>query len=171
VESGAALTTWCFMSPETRLATYGTLAPGKPNHHHLSDLPGRWVKGFVKGALVQCGWGAALGFPALIFDDTGSQVSVDLFESDDLPNHWPRLDALRAKAIAGSKCRFRPRAGNGLRISTSQPTSTRATESPLWVESGRYQNGNLRAVLDLPIRVEATKSAIRELGKVCPVTS
>lgn len=81
------------MSPVKRLATYGTLAPGKPNHHHLSDLAGRWVKGSVKGSLVQTGWGAALGFPALVLDESGSQVSVDLFESDDLPHHWQRLDA------------------------------------------------------------------------------
>ena len=43
--------------------------------------------------MVQTGWGAALGFPALVLDESGSKVSVDLFESDELPHHWPRLDA------------------------------------------------------------------------------
>ena len=85
------------MSPDNRLATYGTLAPGKPNHHQLSDLTGRWLKGSVKGALVQTGWGAALGFPALVLDETASRLSVDLFESDDLPSHWPRLDAFEGE--------------------------------------------------------------------------
>jgi gamma-glutamylcyclotransferase (GGCT)/AIG2-like uncharacterized protein YtfP len=80
------------MNADTRLATYGTLAPGKPNHHQLAQLRGRWMKGMVSGALVRSGWGAALGFPALVFDATGSSVPVDLFESADLPRHWARLD-------------------------------------------------------------------------------
>ena len=81
------------MSPDNRLATYGSLAPGKPNHHQLSDLSGRWIRGSVAGSLVQTGWGAALGFPALVLDENGARVQVDLFESDDLPHHWARLDA------------------------------------------------------------------------------
>ena len=81
------------MSPDNRLATYGSLAPGKPNHHQLSDLSGRWIRGSVAGSLVQTGWGAVLGFPALVLDESGARVQVDLFESDDLPHHWARLDA------------------------------------------------------------------------------
>lgn len=50
-----------------RLATYGTLAPGEPNHHHLADLAGTWSNGYVLGHLSQDGWGATLGrgYPAL----------------------------------------------------------------------------------------------------------
>src|SRR5689334_19583928 len=81
------------MSLENRLATYGTLAPGKPNHHQLSDLSGRWLRGTVAGSLVQTGWGAAMGFPALVLNETGSTVNVDHFVSEDLPQHWSRLDA------------------------------------------------------------------------------
>jgi gamma-glutamylcyclotransferase (GGCT)/AIG2-like uncharacterized protein YtfP len=80
------------MSTDTRLAAYGTLAPGRSNHHQLSQLRGRWLKGTVSGALVEAGWGAALGFPALVLDAAASSVAVDLFESADLPAHWERLD-------------------------------------------------------------------------------
>ncbi len=76
-----------------RLATYGSLAPGRPNHHQLEGLEGRWLAGQVNGMLVQAGWGADLGYPALVLDPDGSDVSVDVFESIDLPAHWERLDA------------------------------------------------------------------------------
>lgn len=80
----------------TRLATYGTLAPGRPNHHQISDLPGVWRRGTVRGRLVDSGWGAAMGFPALVPGDEG-EVSVDLFESPALPDHWARLDAFEGE--------------------------------------------------------------------------
>jgi gamma-glutamylcyclotransferase (GGCT)/AIG2-like uncharacterized protein YtfP len=74
-----------------RLATYGTLAPGRPNHHQLDRLEGRWLKGHVDGMLVDAGWGANLGYPALVLG-AGSAIDVDIFESVDLPAHWARLD-------------------------------------------------------------------------------
>jgi gamma-glutamylcyclotransferase (GGCT)/AIG2-like uncharacterized protein YtfP len=80
--------------PETRLATYGTLAPGRPNHGQLRSLPGRWLVGHVRGSLVEDGWGAALGYPGLILDsDDDRHVEVHVFESAALVNHWDRLDA------------------------------------------------------------------------------
>lgn len=79
-------------APDTRLAVYGTLAPGRVNHHQLSMLDGSWRRGTVKGKLFPSGWGAALGFPGLILDPIGPLVGVDLFESRDLPEHWARLD-------------------------------------------------------------------------------
>jgi gamma-glutamylcyclotransferase (GGCT)/AIG2-like uncharacterized protein YtfP len=75
-----------------RLATYGSLAPGHPNHHQLDGLRGRWVKGHVFGRLVDAGWGAGLGYPALILDPQGSAVPVAVFESTDLTENWSRLD-------------------------------------------------------------------------------
>ena len=78
---------------DTRLASYGTLAPGRPNHHELAGLEGHWRNGIVKGRLVAEGWGATLGYPALMLDPSGSAVEVSLFESADLLRHWPRLDA------------------------------------------------------------------------------
>jgi gamma-glutamylcyclotransferase (GGCT)/AIG2-like uncharacterized protein YtfP len=76
----------------TRLAVYGTLAPGGPNHHQLAGLHGRWLRGTVRGWLSASGWAASLGYPALTLDPMGPLVDVQLFESLDLPNHWPRLD-------------------------------------------------------------------------------
>ena len=56
-------------------------------------MRGQWRAGKVRGHLVEKGWGAALGFPALILADDIAQVDVQMFESSDLPNHWQRLDA------------------------------------------------------------------------------
>ena len=81
------------ISAKTRLATYGTLAPGRVNHHQLAELTGHWRRGTVRGRLVEAGWGAELGFPGLILDAAGSDIEVHVFESVDLPDHWPRLDA------------------------------------------------------------------------------
>jgi gamma-glutamylcyclotransferase (GGCT)/AIG2-like uncharacterized protein YtfP len=68
------------------------LAPGRKNHHQLHGLHGRWSEGHVYGTLVNAGWGAGLGYPALILDSNGSAIDVHVFESVDLPAHWSRLD-------------------------------------------------------------------------------
>ncbi|MEL7447478.1 MAG: gamma-glutamylcyclotransferase [Pseudomonadota bacterium] len=80
-------------SAEGCLATYGTLAPGRANHHQLSELQGCWSKGTVNGTLHTKGWGAEMGFPGIVIDPDGPEVDVDLFFSADLPDHWDRLDA------------------------------------------------------------------------------
>jgi gamma-glutamylcyclotransferase (GGCT)/AIG2-like uncharacterized protein YtfP len=82
----------CDQSAENRLASYGSLAPGRVNHHQLAALQGRWLQGTVRGKLIDAGWGSALGFPGLILDPSGPDVAVCLFESSDLPAHWSRLD-------------------------------------------------------------------------------
>ena len=79
-------------SPDTRLAVYGSLAPGRINHQQISSLAGKWLRGSVHGKLFASGWGSALGYPGLILDPLGPVVEVDLFESLDLPEHWERLD-------------------------------------------------------------------------------
>ena len=86
------------MRVDQRFATYGTLAPGKPNHHQLADLSGKWCIGTVRGRLVPKGWGADLGFPALILSPDGDEIVVHLFESIDLPQHWQRLDQFEGTA-------------------------------------------------------------------------
>src|SRR5829696_8736172 len=50
------------------LAVYGTLAPGRPNHHVLAPLGGEWTDGLIEGDLLPVGWarpsvipGSALG--------------------------------------------------------------------------------------------------------------
>lgn len=80
-------------SPKTRLATYGSLGPGRVNHNQLASLCGQWMKGSVRGKLVDAGWGSALGFPGLVLDPSGGAVEVDLFESEELAEHWARIDA------------------------------------------------------------------------------
>ena len=85
------------MNPEHRLATYGTLGPGRPNHHQLSGLKGEWSRGSVRGDLRDEGWGADQGFPGLVLDPNGDVVAVDLFSSADLPEHWRRLDAFEGE--------------------------------------------------------------------------
>ena len=81
-------------SADTRLATYGTLAPGRVNNDQLADLKGYWRQGTVRGRLVEAGWGAELGYPGLILDPSGQAIEVYIFESSELPNHWLRLDEL-----------------------------------------------------------------------------
>jgi gamma-glutamylcyclotransferase (GGCT)/AIG2-like uncharacterized protein YtfP len=80
-------------SSERRLAVYGTLAPGQPNHQQLAELKGEWRAGKVRGRLLSEGWGAAMGYPGLILDANADEVNVQVFESADLPQHWARLDA------------------------------------------------------------------------------
>lgn len=75
------------------LFVYGTLAPGEPNEHVLKPINGTWQKGIVKGELYESGWGAAMGFPGIVLDPVGSDVSGQLFSSAELDAHWPRLDA------------------------------------------------------------------------------
>lgn len=75
-----------------RLIAYGTLAPGRPNHHQLAALEGRWIPGVVRGDLVSAGWGDELGYPALVLKPDGVPHDVQVFESEDLPAHWERLD-------------------------------------------------------------------------------
>lgn len=82
-----------YMADIPRLAVYGTLAPGKPNHHRLADLEGRWIAGSVLGQLADRGWGAALGYPGLILKDNGDAIAVQVLESHDLTANWERLDA------------------------------------------------------------------------------
>lgn len=77
---------------DRRLAVYGTLAPGRPNHHLLAPLGGRWREGQVQGRLVASGWGATLGYPALALDPNGQSIAVHVLDSEDLPTAWPWLD-------------------------------------------------------------------------------
>jgi len=76
----------------SRLVNYGSLSPGRVNHHELAGLRGNWRMGTVRGRLMPEGWGATMGYPGLILDPQGPQVQVYLFESCDLPDHWDRLD-------------------------------------------------------------------------------
>ena len=80
-------------SPSTRLAVYGSLAPGEQNHWVLSDLTGAWSPGSVRGVLHAEGWGASEGFPGMEWIPTAGELPLLVFTSDDLPRHWTRIDA------------------------------------------------------------------------------
>jgi gamma-glutamylcyclotransferase (GGCT)/AIG2-like uncharacterized protein YtfP len=99
-------------SPLHRLATYGSLAPGRPNHHQLDGLKGRWSEGHVCGRLVNAGWGADLGYPALILDPEAPAIPVVIFESLDLPDNWSRLDDFEGSAYQRVVTTVRTSAGD-----------------------------------------------------------
>lgn len=86
------------MDAQHRLVTYGSLAPGQPNHHELVGLGGRWLPGRVHGTFSDAGWGSAIGYPALVLDPDAAAVEVQVFESADLPASWDRLDAFEGSA-------------------------------------------------------------------------
>ncbi|HET6652488.1 MAG TPA: gamma-glutamylcyclotransferase family protein [Nocardioides sp.] len=76
-----------------RLFVYGTLAPGGPNEHVLADVPGSWEPATVAGTLLQRGWGAVVGYPGIVLGGgAGEEVRGLLFSSEELHEHWERLD-------------------------------------------------------------------------------
>jgi len=80
-----------------RLASYGTLAPGRHNHHIMDGMTGTWSEGFVRGNLIEVGWANEQGYPALIPDPKGEKIPVHIFESFDLPKNWERLDTFETE--------------------------------------------------------------------------
>jgi gamma-glutamylcyclotransferase (GGCT)/AIG2-like uncharacterized protein YtfP len=80
-----------------RLFVYGSLAPGGFNHHILAGIEGDWVAASVRGHLREAGWGAAMGYPAIVLDDTADPVSGFVFVSDQLREHWPELDTFEGE--------------------------------------------------------------------------
>src|SRR5215213_9707539 len=74
------------------LAVYGTLAPGRPNHHVLAPLGGEWTDGLIEGDLLPMGWGAALGYPGFRPRVGGEAVAVRVLTSLSLASAWPALD-------------------------------------------------------------------------------
>ncbi len=74
------------------LAVYGSLMPGKENHHVMDGIHGNWLAGVVKGYFQDNGWGAGLGYPSMVWDPEGEEIPVQVLVSADLPDHWHRLD-------------------------------------------------------------------------------
>jgi gamma-glutamylcyclotransferase (GGCT)/AIG2-like uncharacterized protein YtfP len=74
------------------LATYGTLAPGRPNHHVVAPLGGEWAEGLLEGDLIPLGWGAELGYPGFRPRAGGEAVGVWVLTASRLADAWPELD-------------------------------------------------------------------------------
>ena len=75
-----------------RLAVYGTLAPGRPNHYVVAPLGGEWTEGVVEGDLSAEGWGAALGYPAFRPRVGGAAVAVRVLNASALARAWAEID-------------------------------------------------------------------------------
>ncbi|MCO7223527.1 gamma-glutamylcyclotransferase [Pleionea sp. CnH1-48] len=75
-----------------RLFVYGTLAPGRVNHHVLANVPGNWESASLKGHLFYEGWGADMGCPGIVPSETGESVEGYVLSSDCLEEYWDRLD-------------------------------------------------------------------------------
>ena len=75
-----------------KLAVYGTLAPGQPNHHVLAPLGGEWTDGLIEGDLLPMGWGADLGYPGFRPRIGGDAVAVQVLSAPLLASAWPDLD-------------------------------------------------------------------------------
>lgn len=74
------------------LAVYGTLAPGKPNHHIVAPYGGTWSDGIIRGDLGRVGWGAELNYPGFNPRENGTDISAKLLRSSQLPDAWPAID-------------------------------------------------------------------------------
>lgn len=74
------------------LASYGSLAPGRKNHHIVEPLGGNWTEGFVEGDLLDSCWGSAIGYPAFLPKPGGPAVKVFVLRSAKLASAWERLD-------------------------------------------------------------------------------
>ena len=75
-----------------RLFVYGSLQPGGPNEHVLAAIEGQWQPAIVRGQLVKVGWGASMGYPGLLIDESGGEVQGYVLTSPNLAAKWSELD-------------------------------------------------------------------------------
>ena len=78
---------WLFDYPVNRLAIYGTLRRGEPNHKIIEHIVGEWVNGFVRGRIEE-----HYGFLFFAGDDRGGMVPVEVLSSSELSGSWERID-------------------------------------------------------------------------------
>jgi gamma-glutamylcyclotransferase (GGCT)/AIG2-like uncharacterized protein YtfP len=82
-----------------KLAIYGTLAPGKANHHHIADLGGTWHDAAVRGRLDRVPGGIHEGLPAIVLDPAEPLHPLKVLVCERLPDAWPRLDAFESEEV------------------------------------------------------------------------
>jgi gamma-glutamylcyclotransferase (GGCT)/AIG2-like uncharacterized protein YtfP len=80
--------------PQHVFIIYGTLGPGRPNHHKIEHIKGTWKKAIIKGKLEARGWGADLGYYGYVKVPPGEEDEIEAFIlfSDVLRLHWKLLD-------------------------------------------------------------------------------
>lgn len=81
-----------------RLAAYGSLRPGRENHHLVADLRGTWQRGHVRGLLHPGGGEGRERWAKLTLDESGPEVEVEVLESQDLLARWDELDRFEGAA-------------------------------------------------------------------------
>jgi gamma-glutamylcyclotransferase (GGCT)/AIG2-like uncharacterized protein YtfP len=96
VEDGAAVDAR-FDRPSTRLAVYGSLAPGEVNHDAIAHIRGIWCDGYVRGTVRMSGWGSRVGFPGMTWIPDGDEIPVKLLASAELPQYWHELDTFEGE--------------------------------------------------------------------------
>jgi gamma-glutamylcyclotransferase (GGCT)/AIG2-like uncharacterized protein YtfP len=80
-----------------RLFIYGSLQPGGPNEHVMTAIGGEWEPAVIKGQLVESGWGAGMGYPGLVLDDSGNEIHGYVFSSSNLSDKWDDLDEFEGR--------------------------------------------------------------------------
>jgi len=75
-----------------KLFVYGTLGPNRPNEHILKDIGGTWQDAKINGTLHDEGWGANMGYPGIVLDNSPEEIDGFVFSSNNLCNHWKMLD-------------------------------------------------------------------------------
>ncbi len=93
------------------LFVYGSLAPDQPNHYVLAQLQGDWVTASMRGHLTATGWGAKMGYPALVLDDGADPVAGYVLTSEQLGEAWAALDAFEGDDYHRVSARARIRGG------------------------------------------------------------
>ena len=74
------------------------MRPGHPNEHILEAVGGKFEPGTVRGEMHQAGWGAAMGYPAIVLDENHGEVEGFVFTSENLAGHWEALDEFEGDA-------------------------------------------------------------------------
>lgn len=87
---------------------YGNLAPGGIHHNFIKNIPGQWQKGTIWGKLENKGWVADLGYSGYspASEETANPIEAHILFSDDLGNHWRRLDEFVGEGYTRQLTRF-----------------------------------------------------------------
>ena len=89
----------CAHRASVKLAIYGTLAPGKVNHHHIAGLGGTWSDAAVRGRLGRVPCGIHQGLPAIVLDPAAALLPLKVLVCERLPAAWSRLDAFEGEEM------------------------------------------------------------------------